>query len=120
MEQIRQIHLNFFDIILPVIGSITTLLAYGIILYKRYEKQNLITKDYNEDKREEIDDKLSDNSEFLWWMMVSVVIFMAFFGFLLIFVARYHILSFGDVLMYGIAVWGFIAWVGFRITKPKK
>lgn len=114
-----QFHLNFFDIILPVIGSITTLLAYGIIIYKRHEKQKFITKEYNEDKREIIDEKLSDNSEFLWWMLVSVVIFLAFFGFLLIFVARYHIISFGDVLMYGIAIWGLIAYTGYKITKPK-
>jgi hypothetical protein len=104
---------------LPTIGGITVLLAYSLIIYKRFQKQSYITKEFDEDKRKVVEERLADNSEFLWWMLVSAVIFLAFFGFLLIFVARYHILSFADVVMYGVAIWALVAYAGYKITKPK-
>jgi hypothetical protein len=105
---------NFF---IPMLGFITVIIVYAIIIAKRYQKLSLLSDPDNITKHNFNVIKVMDESDKLWWQLCTSIVFLAYFGSIVFYFGLKVKSNLPDAILIGLLVWVLISFVGYKITK---
>jgi uncharacterized membrane protein (DUF485 family) len=78
----------------------------------------MLEENYDETGRVPNIAKITDTSEKLWWNLSITIVFIVYFGFVILyFGGRRNTELLPDAILMGFIVWGIIAIIGYKLTR---
>lgn len=105
--------MRLIHMVIPLLGALTLITSYILILIKRAEKSAMLNQIAPVNNQL----KIVDQSEKFWWPMTLVLVLFTYVGLVAMIMKTTNVLIFKDALFFGLLFFALLIILGYRFVR---